>query len=209
VRRQDSFGGKSLGYFLRVLGRNDAVPAISGLRDAAKPAVLDVESGSEDNWQHLLLKHAGGAEIAWIERSPVAAGVSGSDEIEDFQQEIAELKPASGAAWLASFLKTVKVIYAFQVLDGIRLDGSRDILQRVYAHVWNAADGILQSDGEGFSNEEGFTIVWQFSEDARGPWKVGLLGSDGVWTHFTLELSNPAHRAAFLRGEIPSGVVLL
>jgi hypothetical protein len=191
------------------LGRNDAAPGISELRDAVKPALLEPEGGGEDDWRQLLLKQAGGAEIALIERNLVLPGELGSEELEDFRKEVAELKPASGAAWLNRFLQTVKVIYAFQVLGGIRLDGSRDILQRLYAQVWNAADGILQSDGEGFSNEEGFTIVWQFSEDARGPWKVGLLGGDGKWTHFTVELSNPAHRAAFLRGEIPEGVMLL
>lgn len=81
-------------------------------------------------------------------------------------------------------------------------------LHSVYNAVWQAAGGILQSDGEGFSNEAGYTILWQFSEAATGSWNVGVL-SDGRWVHFEIDLGNSEHREAFLQGMVPAGVRLL
>ena len=60
----------------------------------------------------------------------------------------------------------------------------------------------MQADGEGFTNEEGYHIVWQFSDSVSGPWKMGVL-QDGVWRHFSMDLGDPDHRAAFLKGTVP------
>jgi hypothetical protein len=63
----------------------------------------------------------------------------------------------------------VKVIYAFQLLNGTDVEDGWARLHSLYNAVWEHAGGILQSDGEGFSNEEGYTILWQFSD---GNWRV-------------------------------------
>src|SRR5512135_3082541 len=68
--------------------------------------------------------------------------------------------------------------------------------------LWERGDAIIQADGEGFTNEEGYHIVWQFADHVSGPWKMGVL-QDGVWQHFTMDLGDPDHRSAFLRGAVP------
>ena len=70
------------------------------------------------------------------------------------------------------------------------------------SHLWERGDAILQADNEGFTNEEGFHIVWQFSDSVSGPWNMGIL-QDGTWYHFKMDLGDPDHRAAFLNGEVP------
>ncbi len=75
---------------------------------------------------------------------------------------------------------------------------------RVHSAVWNHAGGILQADGEGFSDEDGFTIVWQFGERVTGHWNMGIL-KDGSWLHFEMDLGNEQQREAFMRGELPQG----
>ena len=67
--------------------------------------------------------------------------------------------------------------------------------------LWERGDAILQADGEGFTNEEGYHIVWQFSDSVSGPCNMGVL-QDGVWRHFSMDLGDPDHRAAFLRGSV-------
>jgi hypothetical protein len=62
----------------------------------------------------------------------------------------------------------------------------------------------LQADGEGFCDEDGFTILWQFANKATGEWNVGVL-KDGHWVHFEMDLGNEQHRNAFLSGQVPSG----
>jgi hypothetical protein len=71
--------------------------------------------------------------------------------------------------------------------------------------IQESAGGIVQADGEGFSNEEGFHVLWQFSDGVKGPWWMAVL-RDGEWITFQMQLGNRKHREAFLRGEIPAGV---
>jgi len=196
-----------MGYYIRVLGTNpDNIP-LDRLREVARPAVLDVE-GDGEMWEQITMTHKSGAAIAAIEKNPVIEGELGADELKEFIEEVAHYKPESAAAWLRQFLPTVKVIYAFQLLSGTGVDDGWTLLHRLYNAVWKHAGGILQSDGEGFSNEEGFTILWQFPEAATGEWNLAIL-QDGRWLHFEMDLGNQRHRDAFKRGEIPDGVKLV
>jgi hypothetical protein len=65
--------------------------------------------------------------------------------------------------------------------------------------------GIIQADSEGFSNEAGFQILWQFSRSAKGPWWMAVM-KNGEWVTFQMELGNRKHREAFCRGEVPQGI---
>ena len=71
-----------------------------------------------------------------------------------------------------------------------------------------AKGAVIQADGEGFTNEEGFHIVWQFSDSVSGPWNMGVL-QDGTWHHFKMDLGDPGHREAFLNGEMPDGLTAI
>ena len=79
------------------------------------------------------------------------------------------------------------------------MEGS-NALHALRSKLWERGDAIIQADGEGFTNEEGYHIVWQFSDSVSGPWNMGVL-QDGVWRHFSMDLGDPDHRAAFLKGD--------
>jgi hypothetical protein len=55
-----------------------------------------------------------------------------------------------------------------------------DAIHLVQSLLWSAADGILQADGEGFSNLDGYHILWQFSDSVKGPWNMAVLNDDGT-----------------------------
>lgn len=198
-----------MGYYIRVLSTNSANIPLDKIREAVKPALLEMEEGSEQNWTSLLLKHADGKDIAVIEKNPVIEGQLGADELQEFIDEVADCKPESGAKWLQGYLPKVKVIYAFQVLNSVYENDGWARLGAAKALIWKQADGILQADSEGFSNEDGYTILWQFNDDVAGAWNVGVLGDDGKWKHFEMDLGNKEHRTAFQDGRVPSGVNLL
>ena len=113
---------------------------------------------------------------------------------------IASRKAAS--QWLEDYLASVKTIYAFQHLQGSETVEGSNALHALRSKLWERGDAILQADGEGFTNEEGYHIVWQFSDSVSGPWNMGVL-QDGVWRHFSMDLGDPDHRAAFLKGAVP------
>jgi len=195
-------------YYIRVLGTDPKPISLEGLREAAPPATLEAEESDEEGWVQLTLSHKSGVEIAIIERNPVVEGELGAEEIQEFIEEVSEYKPDSAAAWLRSYLATVKVIYAFQLLDGTDLEDGWTILHRVYGEIKSHAGGITQADGEGFSNEAGYTILWQFNDTATGSWSASVLNSEGNWVDFQMDLGDQAQREAFWRGEVPAGARL-
>jgi hypothetical protein len=69
--------------------------------------------------------------------------------------------------------------------------------------------GILQADGEGFSNEDGYLILWQFADTVDGDWNMAVLDKDGSWIRFQMNLGDPEQRAAFLKGRVPEGAKIL
>lgn len=196
-----------MGYYIRVLGTNPDIGSLQSLRDNSRPAVLNVLQGTEDRWERMVLTHASSQEIAVIEKNPTIDGL-GADELQEFIEEVAHCEPESAASWLRDFFPSVKVIYAFQLLDGTDVDDGWTMLHSLYTAVWKDAGGILQADGEGFTDEQGFTIVWQFEETVSGMWNMGSLQA-GEWVHFEMDLGDEGQRAAFRRGEVPQGLKLL
>jgi hypothetical protein len=195
-----------MGYYIRVLGKNDVPLPIVTLRTCL-PVDSEVELVEEKSdkigWSQLILRHKGGAEIAVVERNPVIAGELGADEIGEFVDEVQDAQPASASKWLAKYLPTVAVIYAFQLLSGTDIKGGWGAVHALRSYIWKQVAGILQADMEGFSNEKGHHVLWQFSEGVEGEWNVAVLDPDGKWVAFTMDLGNLEHRRAFLDGRVP------
>lgn len=201
-----------MAYYTRVLSKDEAFPASEELAElirAQHPGFrLSVESGDEEEWETLLLSGLDEVEVAVIERNPVFDGSTGQDEIADFLEETQDCKPETGVAWLAEFLADVKTVYAFQHLQGADTEEGGNALHALRSALWERGDAILQADNEGFTNEEGFHILWQFSDSVSGPWNMGVL-QDATWHHFKMDLGDPDHREAFLNGEVPDDLTAI
>ena len=196
-----------MGYYIRVLGTDDRDIPLSSLQDALNAEQLrisaTVESGNDRQWNQLVLAHPNGPQIVSIERNPVVPGGLGDEELQEFLELIQEAQPASAVRWLSNYLPTVKVIYALQILSGTEVNDGWRAVGVAHRTIWSQVGGILQSDGEGFSNEEGHHILWQFSDDVEGPWEMALLDADGNWAKFKMNLGDRKQRQAFLEGRIP------
>src|SRR5208283_1023966 len=195
-----------MSYYTRVLSKDEEFPPVDELaqfiRTEHPHCKLVLEEGTEDEWESLLLSSSDDVEVAVIERNPVFDGSLGQDEIAEFIEETQDCKPKSGVEWLRDFLTYVKTIYAFQHLQGSETVDGSNALHALRSKLWERGDAILQADAEGFTNEEGYHILWQFSESVSGAWNMGVL-QDGVWRHFSMDLGDPDHRAAFLKGSVP------
>jgi hypothetical protein len=193
-------------YYTRVLTKQEDFPPLDELaqfiRSEHPDYKLTLEEGTEDDWEVLLLSGDDEVEVAVLERYPVFDGSNGQDEIADFILDLEDCKPDTGVIWLTDFLGEVKTIYALQHLQGAETVDGGNALHALRSHLWERGDAILQADAEGFTNEDGFHIVWQFSESISGPWNMGVY-KDDIWYHFKMDLGDPEHRAAFLAGEVP------
>lgn len=197
-----------MGYYIRVLGIRDVPLSIETLRACLpeKPAVeINEEGSNRSGWSQLILRHNDGTEIAIVERNPVVPGELGAEEIGEFIDEVQDARPASASRWLADYLPSVAVIYAFQLLGGTDVRDGWNAVHALRSYIWKQVGGISQADLEGFSNEQGQHILWQFSETVEGEWDMAVLDSDGKWVAFTMDLGNPEQRRAFLDGTVPAG----
>jgi hypothetical protein len=197
-----------MGYFIRVLGIRDPDIHLDELIDAlgvegllAKLAYANGESPKK--WTLLEVANHIGEPIAQIERNPILDEELGKEEIEEFKLEIENSKPTSSAKWLIKYLGNVKVIYAFQLLSAAFDEGNFDIITAIKAKIWNRTGGILQADNEGFSNEDGYHIIWQFSDDVTGEWNCAVRNLFGQWQRFTMELGDITQREEFQNGKVP------
>lgn len=198
-----------MGYYTRVLSKRDDFPSFDELVEhlaADHPGCkLSIEEGMEDEWESLLLSTDDEVEIAVLERLPVEDGSSGQDEIADFIEDTQNCKPESGVEWLHEYLDEVKTVYSLQHLLGSETEEGSAALHALRTFLWERGEAIIQADQEGFSNEEGYHIVWQFADTVSGAWNMAVL-QDGTWHHFKMDLGDPDHREAFFRGEVPPDV---
>lgn len=198
-----------MAYYTRVLSKQEEFPSFEELADVIgvehPDCKLTIEEGDEQEWETILLSGDDNVEIAVLERLPVFDGSIGQDQIADFIEDTQECKPESGVAWLHDYLDEVQTIYAFQHLQGADLEEGSAALHALRSFLWERGSAIIQADLEGFTNEEGHHIVWQFSDTVSGAWSMAVL-QEGTWHHFEMDLGDPDHRAAFMQGEVPPDV---
>jgi hypothetical protein len=200
-----------MGYYTRILTKREDCPTLEELqRDLHKQhpqVILSLESGDPSLWDQLILADRDGTPITAVERNAVVDGELGEKEIEEFLDDIEDAEPRNAASWLTDFLRSTRVIYAFQHLSGSNSDAGFEALDTLRSLIWDRGGAIIQADGEGFSNEEGYTILWQFSEDVKGSlWMAVLEGEN--WITFEMDLGNKRHREAFRQGKVPAGAAI-
>ena len=203
---------KHMTYYTRVLStKMECIPLsviTSALKRSKTTAVITTNNyNNETTWEQIIIAFPSGVDIVSIERNVIINGSDGAKEIEEYEAIMDEALPKSSARWLKEYFPQVRCIYAFQHLKGANKDEGFTALSSVRNAIWNAAPGIIQADGEGFTNEDGYHILWQFSNSVTGEWWMGLL-LEGTWKLFQMDLGNKIQRKSFLEGKIPQGVTL-
>ncbi len=209
-----------MSYYIRLLSPSRTPVGIEALRAAlaglgAGDLVLIPEDEGEDGaaapaWEALIAYTAEGDPIGLLTRDVVTGRAEdlAGDEIAEFKEELEEALPKSGAAWVKAYLSRVETIYALQIMAAGLDERAAGAPGLILSALQEAAGGIIQADGEGFSNEEGDHVVWQFDDDADGPRTAAVL-TGKTWTAFRMDLADPAHRAAFLAGQTPPGAEIV
>lgn len=197
-----------MGYYIRALGISDPDIHIDELTQALAAeglaAKLEFDSTEEPGkWTMLNILNKDGIPLAQLERNPVIEGELGKEELNEFREDIQGYEPASAVKWLTSYFDKVKVIYAFQMLDAAFENENFEIISSIKAKIWNKTKGILQADNEGFSNEDGHHILWQFSDNVTGEWSSAVRNWLGKWDKFVMDFGDKTQRLEFKNGKVP------
>lgn len=198
-----------MGYYIRILGIQDPVIYIDELRQllAADGLAAEFEpdpNETSDKWTIVDILNDKGEPLVQLERNPVIEGELGQEEIDEFKEDVQDCKPKSAARWLTNYFEKIKVIYAFQMFDAAFEEGNFEIITAIKEGIWNKTKGILQADREGFSNEEGYHILWQFSDDVSGHWSCAVRNWLGKWERFVMDLGDLTQRQEFKAGKVPA-----
>lgn len=194
-----------MGYYVRVLTPEPKPFPTALLENAVRPFGANVagDLGIAD-WNEVVVTSSANDLVCTIERNEVMPGSLGEEEIAEFRELIGDGPPTSGADWLHRYLDSVRTIYAFEVASGNFAD-EFEVLDAAREAIRTSVGGILQADLEGFTNEEGFYVFWEFANGTGGEIWMAVL-KDGEWQMFKMDVSNREHRAAFEAGEVPEGV---
>lgn len=200
-----------MSYYTRVLGTNlieihaeDLIDRIS----STKARIETLENESLESWSHLEIFNRKNEKLFVLEKCLIGKSEQAKNELDELREEIRSCRPESAALWLNDYFDKVIVIYSFQLLQPVFEDKNYKIYSVIRDLVWEYAGGILQSDNEGYSNEQGYHILWQFPEGAKGRWNMAILNSVGEWVGFNMNLLNIKHKAAFCDGKVPEGIYI-
>jgi hypothetical protein len=110
-----------MGYYIRILTQSDNLVEIQDIVNYLaflKLKATVINESEVDPWSSIILSHLDEEPICAIERNVVTKNSIGFDELNEFIEDVHHYKPANAAKWLENYLKKIKTIYAFQVLNG-------------------------------------------------------------------------------------------
>jgi hypothetical protein len=118
-------------------------------------------AGSDNDWEDISI--SGPSEISISILSRIAAGSeAGNSVINKLKEGLSGAYPASAREWIKKYLSRVKTIYAFQLLtENLTTDAEWRTLGQIQNLLKDQLGGIIQSDHEGYFNENGDYILWQ------------------------------------------------
>jgi hypothetical protein len=118
---------------------------------------------------------------------------------------IEECEPTNAVQWLRNYLPQVNTVYRFRFLTRAFDDTDNGLTGALIRWIHEKRGGIIRAENEGYTNEDGHHILWQFSDRVTGAWECAVLRPDGTWDSFIIDLGNAEHRKAFKAGRVPDG----
>ena len=202
-----------MAYYIRVLGAQNVDVSVeelsNDLKEKGLTAELRVEETKRGKWTRMHVLNAKGLPLAQLEKDVVKWLGLGKEEIGELIEEIKDEMPVSAVKWLTTYLKRVKVIYAFRMFGAASEDENFEIISAIRTRIWKSTGGIIQSDHESFSNEEGDVILWQLSDELTGEWRCAVISESGEWQRFRMDMGDMQQRKDFCEGKVPAGSIPL
>lgn len=195
-----------MSYDIRLFSQSIHAVSVLQLQSALDDCRFEVLNGDDAVWTELLVTSLYGDEICIVER---ASGRLMTKEIDRLRRDLDDCYPRSAALWADSYISSSRVLYGCCYLSfGLSPVYAVAPGSVMWAIQSIAGSGIIHAEGQGFSNEDGYQITWEFSDRASGPRQMAVLAG-GRWLAFEMDLSDDQQRAAFRAGARPIGLDLL
>lgn len=179
---------------------------IDFIQDVGEGFTAKLTDDSDANWDCIEVTDADGDWAFDLERLSVESE-RGAEELGYFIDELTDVEPAANVQWVAQYLTRVRTIYVFRCTSRFSETAAQEVVNDLLDSFRNDEPyGLTHAEGEGWSNEDGPHITWEFGSSATGLWWMAVRTDDG-WDVFQMELGDEEHRRAFKAGEVPAGLI--
>jgi hypothetical protein len=169
----------------------------------------ELAAGGPKDWRQICITYTDGSWSFDFERYTVGGSGRWTQDLSFFNGWLGVREPVVNTQWLMQYLTRVRTVYMFRCSNSApdsNLELVREIVDSLRHDDENGGEsGLLYAELEGWSNENGHHLTWEFSDRVSGPWWMALRRDEG-WETFQMELGNRAHRQAFKSGQVPAGV---
>jgi hypothetical protein len=222
-----------MAYYMDVVSHSLACPSLQAIEIplfSEFDASYEIRGGTEDDWREIELLwvepdddededdgfdaretgrsavdgHDPADEFATIIRRVNPAEVA--KYVESFREELLTggVRPERGSRWVADWLQGAQTWYSFTPHSSDRDDEAMDVLRAIMWSIQRDTNGLAYADLEGWSNQEGDQITWQFTERPHtGLWWFAVLDDSGAWQRCRIDLSDTRQCEEFRSGRIP------
>jgi hypothetical protein len=190
-----------MAYYVRLITPSEKIVPASEISNQGLS--VNLTSGMDAVWERIEISEPEGNPLSILERLPIYPGSTGETELIKLKDSIQGSYPVNAREWLKRYLSKVKTIYRFQLFPENITRNSWPALGRVQNFLKDTLSGIIQSDNEGFYNENGDYILWQMYEGASGLIPVATLDEHGDWIAYQLRLKDEKAVEKFKEGIVP------
>jgi hypothetical protein len=191
-----------MSYYVRLLSPSKQIIYFSEIKAEIENVAL--VSGTDHEWTEIRIAGPSEIPIAILSRLEVSGGMPGLETLNKLKNDLGGTMPARSREWIRTFMEKVKTVYAFQLLtENLSTDAEWRTLGIIQNLHKDNLGGIIQSDREGYFNEQGDYILWQMYSGATGSVPAACLSEEGQWIPFQLKLEDDKAVQRFKNGELP------
>ncbi|MDY0132009.1 MAG: hypothetical protein RBR53_05000 [Desulforegulaceae bacterium] len=111
--------------------------------------------------------------------------------------------PGKNMKWVKKYISKSKYIYEFIPLFDFRTEKDFEILTLIQREAWVYSRGIFQFFGEGFTNESGDLVLWDYPFSITGKRFAAIKDFTKRWKTFEMTLESLSQRKYFFKGKVP------
>jgi hypothetical protein len=117
--------------------------------------------------------------------------------------------PKKNMKWVKKYISKTKIFYEFIPLSTFESDEDWEILSIIQTEAWANSRGIFQYIDEGFTNESGDLVLWDYPFSITGKRIAAVKDFTRRWKTFEMDLESINQRKSFFEGKVPKNSKLI
>jgi len=180
----------------------------SGLRSEALAQNLLFETEKTDTHNQIIVKKNKLELIIIIELLPEKKEED-RIKLKSIIQYAEKKLPKKNMKWVKKYISKTKIFYEFLPLSTFESDEDWEILSIIQTEAWANSRGIFQYSDEGFTNESGDLVLWDYPFSITGKRIAAVKDFTRRWKTFEMDLESINQRKDFFEGKVPKNSKLI